>query len=1630
MVIDVNKGIYSVQAGTLLSGKAKSLFNGAGLTNGNELDQGCGFVNESGIRDDMSLCDGNGLINGNGLVGPREIQETGDHLQGSPARAAMNFVLHQARRKRPWQITLMLVLLLLTSSYWLLLSTPEKDEIRVDGSFEDWKGARLVEDRTETANPSMDLTAFRALEQGASLVFYLQTREPLFQSPGDAGDTIRLLVDRDGEENTGYVFPGFGADLMVEIGGREGKIQSSWLYRFDPAYRTQVTREENDWNAWAPLFQSVAASNARELELLLWKNELNLQPGGRFLFMLSDGNGNLVRSRVFDTGLSWLELNVLPGDTTQPLAGGGEEQVLELLSTSWGEPMLEELVFSLGSSTTETGISSFSLYLEDEFLAESLPQDGVLAFRELGLRLKSEDKLRLCYELSKEVQAGTVLSLELETATCRGNLVSIAGEPVRFYLREAPETPMIDGLFAEWKGAPEVESGGTRELRPLRAELLDWKEQSFLFLELRSQALAGCVIPAGRPFQTRTGAAPTSTAEPASRPQKIPELPARAGEDQILIFLSTRNATGYEIQKDFRASHLLELTGQYGEILCADLKIFTGQGPGDWNWKIVSSIEAMVSGTRTELSFPGLEEVSALVHVVSWSGKLASCRLGSGLPSQFSQESRTAPVSGTSLGFGEKVDVGNGGTNIWSMTSADLDRDGDLDIITGSASTTNELRLWENDGTPFSGSWDYLAAADLGSLNALAAVDLDRDGWVDILAGCSSGAIQVLRNDGTPWDDSWDTSLDITGGLGESVLCLESCDFDRDGYLDIVAGRGGSGDDLWLFRNDLHANGDGNLWDDPWDTAVDIGSPGNNIETLATCDLDRDGHLDIVSGQSGAGDDIWLWRSELAAQEDNDLWDDPWNTSLDAGSAGNNIETLAICDLDRDGCLDIISGQSGAGDDIWLWQSELTKGNDGDVWNDAWAVRNECASLGANVNLLVVEDLDNDGKIDITGAVDSSTGGAELFALQMDDSPFSGSLSVLSIGNDDTNDFRAVCAADFDLDGDMDLATGREGTGDRVAVWENTLSHRNAVFSQPSSIGPFNDSLYALAAGDLNLDGDPDLASVGQFAVGSTGFISTWQNDGSPFSGNWTNQTAAELAGSPGRELVLGDLDNDGWPDLVSGHSDGKVYAWRNDETPFSGTWNSQLVVEASAGILGIALGDLDGDGMLDMAVCGNGNEIHVYQNDGSPFQGSWSEQLVSGTSSLGSPRDLTVVDLDGDGDLDLASGHANSSRSSPVYAWENDGSPFDGEWTGQLVGALDTNVTTIRTGDLDGDGWPELAAGKEDGTNEGAGYGNITIFWNDGSPFNDAWQNNTVGGEANDVLGLVLADFDLDGDLDIVSSHENNGAYLWTNDGSPFSRVWDNTSLGNGDSSVILAADLDGDRDPDLVSFLVISSSTEELHIWQNQGGCLGYDVSSTAPGSLRNSDKEDVLEIVVRHNGITGDLQITLDWWDILFEEAEDDPLSTAEAQSLFSNLYVYLDSDEDGDWLDEAGPFLTIPNTAISLSTGILRFSFEEDDDNVTLSPAGEKTYFLVVEMKEDAEDQGLTGFRLSFDADENSLGKNSGAATISVEDSNPVVVGPVQVVEFARVLVVVLIFGGGVVGFSRKRRRETYRFPARA
>lgn len=226
---------------------------------------------------------------------------------------------------------------------------------------------------------------------------------------------------------------------------------------------------------------------------------------------------------------------------------------------------------------------------------------------------------------------------------------------------------------------------------------------------------------------------------------------------------------------------------------------------------------------------------------------------------------------------------------------ADFDGDGDLDIIVVSEDDkTNELYMNNGDGT-FSDGGDRIPVT--GTSNSVVVFDITGDGAPDIFIG-NNGQNNILINDGT--GHFTDETLERFGAFLDVTQDLTLADVDNDGDQDLLVGN----EDANRF---LINRGNGYFEDQSSDRLPYRSEPEETRE-VDVADIDGDGDLDILYGNVQAFVDNALRQNRLLLNDGKGFFTDITASHLPKDD--NRCFGVAFLDIDRDGDPDIMTGNT------------------------------------------------------------------------------------------------------------------------------------------------------------------------------------------------------------------------------------------------------------------------------------------------------------------------------------------------------------------------------------------------------------------------------------------------------------------------------------------------------------------------------------------------------------------------------------------------------------------------------------------------------------------------------------------------------------------------------------------------
>ena len=614
------------------------------------------------------------------------------------------------------------------------------------------------------------------------------------------------------------------------------------------------------------------------------------------------------------------------------------------------------------------------------------------------------------------------------------------------------------------------------------------------------------------------------------------------------------------------------------------------------------------------------------------------------------------------------------GPNPRSVATGDLNQDGkiDLAVVNVNANTASVLLNTSNPGattTSFSAKQDFVSGAGPVSI---AVVDLNGDGKLDLaIANFNSNSMSLLLNTTTPGaaTPSFAPKQDVS--TGEGPIYLTTGDLNGDGKFDLAV--------VNLLSNNVSVF----LNTTATGTAAISFAPKRDFATgdgplsVAVGDLNGDGKSDLSVVRFNFGTVSVLLNTtavgaltpDFAVQQDFVTGDGP--------------AFVTGVELNGDGKLDLVVTNF-----VFNTVSVLLNSTTTGAPTVTFAANREFAT-GTGPIAVAVDDLNADGKPDLAVANFNST---SVSVLLNSTAPGSTTPDFADSQTFTTGDGPLfVKLADFNSDGKLDLAVANLNVS-TVSVLVNTTEIGTATpgFAGKTDFatGP---NPRAVAAGDFNGDGKFDLTAAD---VGSNS-VSVLLNTSAP--GAATSNFSAKkdfVVGTDPVSVTVGDLNRDGKVDLaVANISSNSVSVLLNTTAPGAATANfgpKQDFVTPD-GPVSVALGDLNGDGKLDLVVANLISTVSVFLNNTTPGAATVSFEAKQDFATGDGPRSVVVGDLNLDGKLDLAVANLNSNTVSVLLNTTMAGADVA---SFSAIHDFPTGFrpVSVTVGDLNGDGRLDLA--------------------------------------------------------------------------------------------------------------------------------------------------------------------------------------------------------------------------------------------------------------------------------------------------------------------------------------------------
>jgi len=574
------------------------------------------------------------------------------------------------------------------------------------------------------------------------------------------------------------------------------------------------------------------------------------------------------------------------------------------------------------------------------------------------------------------------------------------------------------------------------------------------------------------------------------------------------------------------------------------------------------------------------------------------------------------------------------------------------------------------------------------------------------------------------------------------------------------------------------------LFAEPRRLSTDI----TDVSTAYPVDIDTDGDIDVIAcGRPVPGFTVFLNDGTGA-----------FSTTRVVAPDLRRPAGVGAGDMDGDGDVDLlVAGGRGlltAPRGLWYVEANAP----GEFLAPVLLLDNPF--IGGRIEVV---DLDGDGDLDATVAGRYPFSSSEAIVENFGGGAL---LARLRLGSADH-----LRTLDVDGDGRLDLVRCDAGGLD----WAR--SRAPFVYETPRAVGGAA-SGDRIELGDLDGDGLQEVVTAPTFPTA----IMVVPNLG---GGDFANRISLSVAGpepAP-REHVLVDVDLDGDLDIVHAPREGAGPRWLCSDGSLGFAADAAFASGATTACEDLRVADLDGDGVRDLVIAGNGSDVLWIRGDPqAATDAKFEPSARSISAAIDATEDVVALDIDLDGDEDVIA----ASSAGGVAIARGDGVGGQRPWTSALVTL--GGVRAMAVGDLDGDGGDDLALRTA--------AGEVVVALAAPGGLGAPVVVDALGSGAD--VGVWLADADADGDLDLFAN-EGTELYLYRRDApaSFAARV-----LMQGfpyETDGVAACDFDRDGMQDLVLAVRHVTLAEDRIVWLRGGGAgglAGYGAPESIHQGARN--------------------------------------------------------------------------------------------------------------------------------------------------------------------------------------------------
>ena len=615
------------------------------------------------------------------------------------------------------------------------------------------------------------------------------------------------------------------------------------------------------------------------------------------------------------------------------------------------------------------------------------------------------------------------------------------------------------------------------------------------------------------------------------------------------------------------------------------------------------------------------------------------------------------------------------------VKSADFNNDGYIDIVYSSI-TDHKIAVSLFNSTTGTFDDEQIISTAFNFATSLYVADLDGDNYVDVLAISQlNHKVAWFKNDG-----AGNFILQpLINNDAQGASCVIAADIDGDNDLDVISAS--KNDDKIVWYENTDGNG---IFSAP----IIISENAELPTVIISADIDNDNDIDIIAGYALTDkivlfeniDGIGTFSSEITITTETD-----------------NIISLFAADFNNDGNIDIVSASTS--DNKVAWYRNI---NGSGTFTEQILI----SELTYVFDIFAADfDLDND--LDIACSV---LGENKVIIIENTDG--NGNFSNQHLISDLAYAVKGISAADYDNDGDIDIAAALSLSDEDKVVWfENGKA--TFVVHEINTIRNTTD----ICIFDINQDGNNDICYSEHYGI----YWVENQGEGQSFG----NEIMLDESSYNLNTINFVDLDNDNDADIIAADGQGDKIFWL-ENIDGNGNFSSPIIIDnVGNGPYNLSLSDYDNDNDQDFVIAlVNENKIALYENDGT---GIFSKTIINDTVN---PTTAVFVDVNNDNFVDVL--YATYEN----IAWlKNDGTGAFS--TGEIITDTNDYCFNFIVSDFNNDNYDDVFYTPD--------YGLYFLQ----NQQNETFQNTEIY-QYYSIMDIAAGDLDNDGDLEIIMINRN----------------------------------------------------------------------------------------------------------------------------------------------------------------------------------------------------------------------------------------------------------------------------------